>query len=259
MRNLLPFSLLFLVIISIKSFAQNDIEIVNKTVDPDEAAGHIWFLASDELKGRNTGSEEIDIAASYIATRFKSYGVKPLEDLGSYYQIINLYSVKPPSSSSFTAGKFNFEIGNNLLAIQAAKIDKTADIFFDEYALPDKLNGKDLAGMIVVAQAGNGEEGNPRQLFRLSEEKREAVKNAGAIGLIEIFNSNSLPWTRLMSFMNREQISQEEPGNEPSFPNAWIYDPEGEFYTFIKESATQKGELKMEAAEKKAKANETDD
>ena len=38
---------------------------------------HMDFLASDDLKGRDTGSEGIEMAASYIENHFKDYGVSP--------------------------------------------------------------------------------------------------------------------------------------------------------------------------------------
>jgi acetylornithine deacetylase/succinyl-diaminopimelate desuccinylase-like protein len=38
---------------------------------------HIQFLASDELKGRGTGSEGCDKAAQYIAKQFKKIGLAP--------------------------------------------------------------------------------------------------------------------------------------------------------------------------------------
>jgi acetylornithine deacetylase/succinyl-diaminopimelate desuccinylase-like protein len=39
---------------------------------------HIEFLASDKMKGRETGSKQITKAANYIEKEFKSYGLKPL-------------------------------------------------------------------------------------------------------------------------------------------------------------------------------------
>lgn len=38
---------------------------------------HIDYLASDELTGRDTGTEGINKAATYISDEFESYGVKP--------------------------------------------------------------------------------------------------------------------------------------------------------------------------------------
>ena len=53
-------------------------------VEPKAYLDHVKYLASDELKGRATGTAELDKAAKYIAARFKSYGLKPVA--GSYLQ-----------------------------------------------------------------------------------------------------------------------------------------------------------------------------
>ena len=53
-------------------------------VAPQAYLDHIKYLASDELKGRATGTPELEKAAKYIAGKFKSYGLKPVD--GSYFQ-----------------------------------------------------------------------------------------------------------------------------------------------------------------------------
>ncbi|UJH66508.1 M28 family metallopeptidase [Allomuricauda sp. SCSIO 65647] len=58
----------------------NGIVEVSKEVnftDANLVGGHMNYLASDKLKGRDTGSEGIEMAARYIENRFKDYGVKP--------------------------------------------------------------------------------------------------------------------------------------------------------------------------------------
>src|SRR5258706_16264211 len=47
--------------------------------------GHLWFLASDLLEGRDTPSPGLDIAAEYIAAQFRRAGLKPVGDDG-YFQ-----------------------------------------------------------------------------------------------------------------------------------------------------------------------------
>ncbi len=42
----------------------------------------VGFLASDELKGRDTGSEGLDQAAAFLASRLEAYGISPY--FGSY-------------------------------------------------------------------------------------------------------------------------------------------------------------------------------
>lgn len=47
-----------------------------KTITSKEILSNITFLASDSLKGRAAGTEENNIAASFIASKFKEYGLK---------------------------------------------------------------------------------------------------------------------------------------------------------------------------------------
>lgn len=45
---------------------------------------HLKYLASDEMKGRGPGTPELDVAADYIAGKFKEVGLEPMG--GSYFQ-----------------------------------------------------------------------------------------------------------------------------------------------------------------------------
>ena len=47
------------------------------TITSDELRATVTYLASNELKGRRTGSEGIDAAATYIEKELRAYGVKP--------------------------------------------------------------------------------------------------------------------------------------------------------------------------------------
>jgi len=55
---------------------------------------HVKYLASDALEGRGTGQRGGDAAADYIATQFKSYGLNPAGENGTYFQSVPLVGVK---------------------------------------------------------------------------------------------------------------------------------------------------------------------
>ncbi len=54
-------------------------------ISAQEYLAHIRYLASPELKGRATGSPELEKAASYITGQFKSFGLKPAD--GKNYEL----------------------------------------------------------------------------------------------------------------------------------------------------------------------------
>src|SRR5664279_3751883 len=59
--------------------------LLGAAMSSDEYLSYVKFLASEDMKGRGTGSPELERAASYIAGRFQKFGLKPIHG-SSYYQ-----------------------------------------------------------------------------------------------------------------------------------------------------------------------------
>lgn len=55
-------------------------------IDATKFLDHVKYLASDELKGRFTGTPEIDKAARYIASQYDKIGLKPVPGAKGYLQ-----------------------------------------------------------------------------------------------------------------------------------------------------------------------------
>jgi hypothetical protein len=47
---------------------------------------HVKYLSRDEMKGRGDGTPELDQAADYIASQFRTWGLRPMGDDGTYFQ-----------------------------------------------------------------------------------------------------------------------------------------------------------------------------
>src|SRR5262245_41964886 len=62
----------------------------------------LTYLSSDELLGRETFSEGYGVAAQYIASRLEQWGVKPLGDHGTYFQMVKLKGYRVTRNSSVT-------------------------------------------------------------------------------------------------------------------------------------------------------------
>lgn len=58
--------------------------------------GHLSFLASDLLEGRDTPSRGLDLAAEYIASQFRRFGLEPAGDQGTYFQNAPYVKVTQP-------------------------------------------------------------------------------------------------------------------------------------------------------------------
>lgn len=61
-------------------------ETKSSAITVDELRSHVKYLASDQLEGRRAGSRGANLASEYIAREFKSYGLRPLGDGGTYFQ-----------------------------------------------------------------------------------------------------------------------------------------------------------------------------
>ena len=79
--------LLVLLVLPQLAFAQS-----SPAITADEVQKHVKYLASDQLEGRMTGSRGGEAAARYIADEFKSYGLKPIGDNGTFFQSFEFVS-----------------------------------------------------------------------------------------------------------------------------------------------------------------------
>src|SRR5579885_3829208 len=76
------------ILLAIHAFAADDPHI-----SADSLRGHLSFLASDLLEGRNTPSRGLDLAAAYVAAQFRAAGLEPAGDDG-YYQTARMQSIR---------------------------------------------------------------------------------------------------------------------------------------------------------------------
>ena len=68
-------------------------------ITADSLRGHLSFIASDLLEGRETPSRGLDLAAEYIAAQFRRVGLEAIGDDG-YFQTAN-WQVSEPDASTF--------------------------------------------------------------------------------------------------------------------------------------------------------------
>jgi len=102
MKYLITFLVL---VVGLKSYAQ---EIETKNLKK-----HVYFLASDKMKGRGTGSKQNLKAAKYIEKKFKTYQLKPLGENGYFQEFdAKIRKVKVPDSNRLARNVIGF-LDNN--------------------------------------------------------------------------------------------------------------------------------------------------
>src|SRR5262249_21231987 len=62
-------------------------------VDAEKIRATVKYLSDDALQGRGTGQKGGDMAADWIALQFKSYGLIPAGDAGTYFQEVRFLGV----------------------------------------------------------------------------------------------------------------------------------------------------------------------
>lgn len=219
-----------------------------QSVNAAEVKAQISFLASDELKGRDTPSDGQETAARFIATQLAMYGVKAYDAHPDYTQRVPFEKTKVPSLGTIAAGDKNYSYGADFLKITGDNLDWSGEVVMLKHALPGEIADADVKGKMIVASTGDGKEQSPQAWFGMSGEKRKAAKEAGAAGLIELYNSPQIPWQMLVGFLNRERVSLAEE-KEVAMPSFWLLDNNKEATDIFK--ANQKLAIKIEGAESK--------
>jgi len=70
------------------------------SVSPEAYLGHVAILAHDDLEGRGTGQDGIDLAGGYIAGQFAALGLEPGGPNGTYFQPYSIPDRSPEIQSS---------------------------------------------------------------------------------------------------------------------------------------------------------------
>lgn len=244
MKNylLIAISLLF----SATFFAQSDKEIALDIVTKNKIKGHIYFLADDVLKGRATGSPELKIAASYLANQFRSYGVKENPMTGTYYQTVKLKETSPAKGSSIN-------INNN--AIKQFTILSGANITLNNkavnvgFGLEEDYKNVTVKGKFVLILAGSPKANDIRTTFGLRSKKQQLAKKNGAIGIIELVQTDDAMWSRIDHNFSGSSLSivKKEEKAKSSFVYVWARDKNDSLANSIKNKKTISAVIKMNA------------
>ena len=155
--------------------------VYSETLSPDwtralsavEYFKHVRFLASDDLKGRGNGTPELQRASEYIASQFRSLGLQPAGDKGTYFenfQITTGTAYGQRNALTIDNRKLTIDADFEPLSISlAAQVD--GPLVFAGYGItaPDKqwddYTGLDVKGKIVVVLRHEPQEMDPDSRF----------------------------------------------------------------------------------------------
>jgi len=194
-------------------------EVAAEQAAANRIRGHVQFLASDELEGRDTGSRGHAVAAQYVAAQFTSLGLKPGGTGGGWTLQVPFRRAThaSPPQVRLRLGSRTISLVNGVdVALQPSLLERSrsidARLVFVGYGLDEPklgLNdfaGLDVRGKIVVALAGSPA-GLPGEIAaHLDAAKAEAAARRGAIGLVEIPADGATGAPRRFSTLGRPRV-----------------------------------------------------
>lgn len=161
----------------------------------------VRFLADDLLEGREAGTRGYEIAALYVAERFRALGFKPAGDNGTYFQAVPMRAY---TSNVRYGGKLELTgagapaplvAGEDYLAGRGAADAKgsiEAPVVFVGYGFVSDKHGRDdyagldVEGKIVAYFAGAPKFLNTEERAHFSSIRGKIASEHGAVGAITL-------------------------------------------------------------------------
>lgn len=207
------------------------------TITPDELKEHLFILAGDDYKGRDTGSEDMRRAAEYLINEYKSIGIPPCLD-GGYVQNYPLKRMRFGASTITNAGK-TFEFKKDFYTFGGFNTTKLADtkiVFagygistegYDDYA---KIDVKDAVVLCIMGEpmdakgnsifTGNTTMSEWSDDFRL---KRDLAMKKGAKAILLVEPNFDYILQRIGYFLDQPRMSLDYPDNKEEDENVIPY------------------------------------
>ena len=177
-------------------------------IDAEKIRATVKYLSDNTLQGRGTGQKGGDMAADWIAAQFKSYGLAPAGDEGTYFQKVNFFGVTTdakqtrfafvPQSGPGMALKFADDyVATDQTHSQKSEID--APIVFVGYGINapeynwDDYKGADLKGKVLLMLVNEPPSDDPNffkgralTYYGRWTYKYEEAARRGAVGVVLI-------------------------------------------------------------------------
>ncbi|WHU01291.1 M28 family metallopeptidase [Sphingomonas sp. NIBR02145] len=197
---------------------------------PEQAAlkGHVQFLASDAMRGREAGTRDYEIAAEYVAAQMLAIGLQPGVE-GSWFQPLKLVAFKPAEKAKWSLVRGSSEIplqfGIDFVNTPApATPDFKAEggMVFAGYGIVypegkrDDYKGLDVKGKIVAILPGVPK-GLPNEVeahFGDDEQKAAIAQAKGAVAVVvleSVAQREQFPFEAIVPYYDYERNTWARP------------------------------------------------
>jgi Zn-dependent M28 family amino/carboxypeptidase len=213
--------------------------------DGEKIRAHVKLLSSDAMEGRGMNQKGGDVAAEYIAAQFKSYGLKPAGENGTYFQSVPMVGVKTLPATTFTLAPtsgapvdlklLDDYVTTDEMQQESAEID--APIVFVGYGINapeyqwDDYKGYDLKGKVALVFVNEPVSTDPK-FFKANAltyygrwtYKFEETARRGAIATLIIHRTElaSYPWEVVRNSWGGEKSFLKLDGTPKLEAASWI-------------------------------------
>lgn len=200
------------------------IQEVLDSISADSLRGHLSFIASDLLEGRDTPSPGLDIAGEYIAAQFRRAGLQPLGDDG-YFQTANWLVAEQDMSAyrlEFRAQDHSFNVPSNEVSFRLrsavdVSVSEVFNLDYSDTAALSTLAPPQVQGKVVVTEIPDFQKEDQSRwedLYKQQQSflgKLRALKAALVVSVDRTTNKGSGPGPgRLIDPENRGRSSEAE-------------------------------------------------
>ncbi len=223
-----------------------DFQTAWESITAAEIRAHLFLLSSDRLEGRQPGTRGADIAAEYIAGRFISYGLEPVN--GTHFQDVPLTG----TTTDPTTISLAFEVADARLPASYPddaviwpgaphpSIQVSGELLFVGYGVHapewgwDDYKGRDVHGRILLILAGDPPsppddpgrfEGRALTYYGRWSYKMEEARRRGATGALIVHRPEAAgyDWDVVSSSWTGEQLTLDEEGlGGPVLLQGWL-------------------------------------
>lgn len=175
--------------------AQSPLKTYEATISEADLKKYLTYIASDELEGRDTGSEGQKKAAKYIMEHLEEWGLQPVVNTPSgksYLQTFPLYKADW-GEGYVIAGKKKMAFFKDYIPSGLVNIpeEKSFETVFVGYGVKDDsrddYKGKEVKGKAVIFLSGNGtEDGQGWSGTAGLRRKNKIASDLGATAIFEV-------------------------------------------------------------------------
>jgi hypothetical protein len=151
-KNILLFLLL---VITAPLIAQTNNPPGLNLIRIEDLKNDLYTLASAHFKGRSAGTIDELKASAWLADQFKTIGLKPAGDDGTYFQFFTLLRKQISDNSNIEINNTSLQLWKDVAVSQMANINLTAPIVYLGNAVNIDTNAIDVKDKVVAIEANS--------------------------------------------------------------------------------------------------------